>query len=145
VRARAVGILLACFQVAFQFAGAAQTQNWGERLDWDGGSAVTKQLLLFDPVVLPQIMLCAEDGAGNGHGASLGGVRDGRGFDSWLLARAVKERSYRLTGLLNASCSRRCESLLKDAWGHGRTATRYLTFIILARRFGFGLPCTQVP
>jgi len=125
----AVGILLACLPFAFQLRERHKTQTGAK-----GWIATVvrrpEQFLFFAPVVLLTIMLALKMRAGM--------VTVALGMEGVLivlLALAVKERSYRLTGLfMLLLCV--AKVLLKDAWGMA-DPDKYITFIILGAALWF--------
>jgi uncharacterized membrane protein len=118
----AIAVLLACLPFAFRWRDRYREQasrNWVEAL-----VRRPEQLMFFAPVVLLTLMLALKMRAGMVTVAW--GVE---GVLIILLALAVKERSFRLTGLiLLLLCV--AKVLVRDAWGLQAT-DRYITFIIL--------------
>jgi hypothetical protein len=118
----AIAVLLACLPFAFRWRARYSGQPFH---NWIG--AVVRrpeQLMFFAPVVLLTLLLALK-------------MRAGMVTVSWgiegvliiLLALVVKERSFRLTGLvLLLVCV--AKVLVRDAWGL-QAADRYITFIIL--------------
>ncbi len=118
----AIAALLACLPFAFRWRDRYRGQpsgNWIEAL-----VRRPEQLMFFAPVVLLTLMLALKMRAGM--------VTVAWGVEGVLiifLALAVKERSFRLTGLiLLLLCV--AKVLVRDAWGLQAT-DRYITFIIL--------------
>jgi len=118
----AIAVLLACLPFAFQWRDRHKARPSGGWL----GVVVQhpEQFMFFAPVLLLTLMLALK-------------MRAGMVTVSWglegvliiLLALAVKERSFRLTGLvLLLLCV--AKVLLRDAWGL-QARDRYVTFIIL--------------
>jgi hypothetical protein len=118
----AIAVLLACLPFAFQWRDRHKARPSGGWL----GAVVQhpEQFMFFAPVLLLTLMLALK-------------MRAGMVTVSWglegvliiLLALAVKERSFRLTGLvLLLLCV--AKVLLRDAWGL-QARDRYVTFIIL--------------
>jgi len=118
-----IAILLACLPFAFRLRGRWQPQVTSRR--WVAAiPAHPEQFMFFAPVVLLTLMLALK-------------MRAGMVTVSWgleglliiLMAIAVNERSFRLTGLiLLLICVGKV--LLMDAWGLA-PRDRYVTFIIL--------------
>jgi hypothetical protein len=118
-----IAILFACLPFAFRLRGRWQPQVASQR--WLAAlPAHPEQLMFFAPVVLLTLMLALK-------------MRAGMVTVSWgleglliiLIAIAVNERSFRLTGLiLLLGCVGKV--LLMDAWGLA-PRDRYITFIIL--------------
>jgi hypothetical protein len=118
----AIAMLLANLPFAFRWRDRYRGQasrNWIE-----AAARRPEQLMFFAPVLLLTLMLALK-------------MRAGMVTVSWgiegvlivLLALAVKERSFRLTGLvLLLVCV--AKVLVRDAWGLQAT-DRYITFIIL--------------
>lgn len=118
----AIAVLLACLPFAFRWRDRHKAQpssNWM-------GALVRhpEQFMFFAPVLLLTVMLALK-------------MRAGMVTVSWglegvliiLLALAVNERSFRLTGLvLLLLCV--AKVLVRDAWGL-QARDRYITFIIL--------------
>jgi len=117
-----IAVLLACLLFAFRLRGRWQprtSQNWLAAIP-----AHPEQFMFFAPILLLTLMLALK-------------MRAGMVTVSWglegmliiLLAMAVNERSFRLTGLvLLLVCVGKV--LLMDAWGLA-PRDRYITFIIL--------------
>jgi hypothetical protein len=119
----AVAVLLACLPFAFRVRDRQKGQAL--RIPWV--SAIIRhpeQFMFFAPVLLLTLMLALKMRAGM--------VTVAWGIEGVLivlLALAVNERSYRLTGLvLLLVCVGKI--LLRDAWGLA-PRDRYITFIIL--------------
>jgi len=118
-----VAILFACLPFAFRLRGRWQPQVTSSR--WLAAiPAHPEQFMFFAPVALLTLMLALK-------------MRAGMVTVSWgleglliiLIAIAVNERSFRLTGLvLLLVCVGKV--LLMDAWGLA-ARDRYVTFIIL--------------
>jgi uncharacterized membrane protein len=118
----AIAVLLASLPFAFRWRDRYRGQasrNWLEAV-----VRRPEQLMFFAPVLLLTLMLALK-------------MRAGMVTVSWgiegvliiLLALAVKERSFRLTGLvLLLLCVGKV--LVRDAWGL-QASDRYITFIIL--------------
>jgi len=119
----AVTVLLACLPFAFRLRDRCKTQPFSNR--WVGALVGhPQQFMFFAPVVLLTLMLALKMRAGM--------VTVAWGIEGVLivlLALAVTERSFRLTGLcLLLLCV--AKVLLRDAWGLA-PRDRYITFIIL--------------
>jgi hypothetical protein len=125
----AVPILLACLPFAFQLRKRYKTQAGAK--GWIG--AVVRrpeQVLFFAPVVLLTVMLALKMRAGM---VTVAWGMEGVGIV--LLALAVKERSYRLTGLfMLLLCV--AKVLLKDAWGMA-VPDKVITFVSLGAALWF--------
>ena len=118
----AIAVLLACLPFAFRWRdrySGQPSRNWIAVL-----VRRPEQFMFFAPVLLLTLMLALK-------------MRAGMVTVSWgiegvliiLLALAVKERSFRLTGLvLLLLCVGKV--LVRDAWGL-QASDRYITFIIL--------------
>jgi len=119
----AVAVLLACLPFAFRLRDRYKTQPISNR--WIGALVRRpEQFMFFAPVLLLTLMLALKMRAGMVTVAW--GVE---GVLIVLLALAVNERSYRLTGLiLLLLCVGKV--LARDAWGLA-PRDRYITFIIL--------------
>ena len=119
----AVAVLLACLPFAFRLRDRYKAQAFSNR--WIGTVVRhPEQFMFFAPVLLLTLMLALKMRAGMVTVAW--GVE---GVLIVLLALAVGERSYRLTGLsLLLLCV--AKVLAKDAWGLA-PRDRYVTFIIL--------------
>ncbi len=119
----AVAVLLACLPFAFRLRDRYKTKHFSNR----GLGALVRhpeQFMFFAPVFLLTLMLALKMRAGMVTVAW--GIE---GVMIVLLALAVNERSYRLTGLtLLLLCVGKV--LAKDAWGLA-PRDRYITFIIL--------------
>ena len=119
----AVAVLLACLPFAFRLRDRYKAQAFSNR--WIGALVRhPEQFMFFAPVLLLTLMLALKMRAGM--------VTVAWGIEGVLivlLALAVSERSYRLTGLsLLLVCVGKV--LAKDAWGLA-PRDRYITFIIL--------------
>jgi hypothetical protein len=119
----AVAVLLACLPFAFRLRDRYKAQAFSNR--WIGTVVRhPEQFMFFAPVLLLTLMLALKMRAGM--------VTVAWGIEGVLivlLALAVGERSYRLTGLsLLLLCV--AKVLAKDAWGLA-PRDRYITFIIL--------------
>lgn len=119
----AVAVLFACLPFAFSLRDRYRAQSASRR--WIETLIVhPEQVLFFAPVLLLTLMLALKMRAGM--------VTVAWGIEGVLivlLALAVNERSYRLTGLcLLLLCVGKV--LVKDAWGLA-PRDRYITFIIL--------------
>jgi Predicted membrane protein (DUF2339) len=119
----AVAVLLACLPFAFRLRARYRSQPLLR--GWLGAVARRpEQLMFFAPVILLTLMLALKMRAGM--------VTVAWGIEGVLivlLALAVGERSYRLTGLvLLLACV--AKVLVRDAWGLA-PRDRYITFIIL--------------
>jgi len=119
----AVAVLLACLPFAFRLRDRYKAQAFSNR--WIGTVVRhPEQFMFFAPVLLLTLMLALKMRAGM--------VTVAWGIEGVLivlLALAVGERSYRLTGLsLLLLCV--AKVLTKDAWGLA-PRDRYVTFIIL--------------
>lgn len=118
-----IAVLLACLPLAFQLRGRWQSRALSRR--WLAAlPAHPEQFMFFAPVVLLTLMLALK-------------MRAGMVTVSWgleglliiLMAMAVNERSFRLTGLiLLLVCVGKV--LVMEAWGLA-PRDRYVTFIIL--------------
>ena len=119
----AIAILLACLPFAFQLRQSPTEEPSSWR--WIGALVRRpEQLMFFAPILLLTLMLALKMRAGMVTVAW--GIE---GLSIVLVALAVKERSYRLTGLiLLLLCV--AKVLLRDAWGLQRR-DQYITFIIL--------------
>jgi len=119
----AVAILLACLPFAFRLRDRYKTSSLSTR--WLGALVRSpEQVLFFAPVALLTIMLALKMRAGM---VTVAWGVEGVGII--VLALAVRERSYRLTGLcILLLCVGKI--LFKDAWGLA-PRDKYLTFIIL--------------
>jgi hypothetical protein len=119
----AIAVMFACLPLAFRCRAHAKDadgqQNWPSAI-----ARRPEQLMFFAPVVLLTLMLALK-------------MRAGMVTVSWgiegvaiiLLALAVNERSYRLTGLsLLLLCV--AKVMVRDAWGLA-PRDRYITFVIL--------------
>ncbi len=118
-----VAILLACLPFAFRLRGRWQPQMASRK--WLAAiPAHPEQFMFFAPILLLTLMLALKMRAG------MVTVSWGlEGMLIFLLAMAVNERSFRLTGLvLLLVCV--AKVLLMDAWGLA-ARDRYITFIIL--------------
>jgi len=119
----AVAVMLACLPFAFRLRDRLKAQAPMNRLM---GAVVRhpEQFMFFAPVLLFTLMLALKMRAGM--------VTVAWGIEGaliMLLALAVSERSYRLTGLtLLLVCVGRI--MVRDAWGLA-PRDRYITFIIL--------------
>jgi hypothetical protein len=119
----AIAVLFACLPFAFRLRDRHKAQPFSNR--WLGALVRhPEQSMFFAPVLLLTLMLALK-------------MRAGMVTVSWgiegvlivLLALAVGERSYRLTGLgLLLLCVGKV--LARDAWGLA-LRDRYITFIIL--------------
>jgi hypothetical protein len=124
----AVAVLLACLPFAFRLRDRYRAQPLSSRLSsnhWIGAMVRhPEQFMFFVPVLLLTLMLAIKMRAGM--------VTVAWGIEGVLivlLALAVNERSYRLTGLsLLLLCVGKV--LARDAWGLA-PRDRYITFIIL--------------
>jgi len=119
----AVGVLLLCLPFAFRLRDRQKGQAL--RIPWTGAIIRhPEQFMFFAPVLLLTLMLALKMRAGM--------VTVAWGIEGVLivlLALAVNERSYRLTGLiLLLVCVGKI--MLRDAWGLA-PRDRYITFIIL--------------
>ncbi len=119
----AVAVLLACLPFAFRLRDRRQGQTLPIR--WMGALVRRpEQFMFFAPILLLTLMLALKMRAGM--------VTVAWGIEGVLiilLALAVNERSYRLTGLiLLLVCVGKI--ILRDAWGLA-PRDRYITFIIL--------------
>lgn len=119
----AVAVMLACLPFAFRLRDRYKAQPLSNR--WLGTLVRhPEQFMFFAPVLLLTLMLALKIGAGM--------VTVAWGIEGVLivlLALAVSERSYRLTGLsLLLLCVGKV--LARDAWGLA-PRDRYITFIIL--------------
>ena len=119
----AVAVLLACLPFAFRLRDRYKTKHFSNR--WSGALVRhPEQFMFFAPVFLLTLMLALKMRAGM--------VTVAWGIEGVLivlLALAVNERSYRLTGLtLLLLCVGKV--LARDAWGLA-PRDRYITFIIL--------------
>jgi len=126
----AVGILLACLPFAFQLRERHKTQTGAK--DWIA-TVVRRpeQVLFFAPVVLLTVMLALKMRAGMITVAW--GIE---GISIIVLALAVRESSFRLTGLcMLLLCV--AKVLVKDVWRLGHR-DMYLTFIILGAALMLG-------
>lgn len=119
----AIAILLACLPFAFRLRDRNQEQN--VRLRWLAALVRhPEQFMFFAPMLLLTLMLAVKMRAGMVTVAW--GIE---GFLIILLALAVNERSFRLTGLiLLLVCV--AKIILRDAWGLA-LHDRIITFIIL--------------
>jgi hypothetical protein len=118
----AIAVLLACLPFAFQWRDRQKAQSAGNWM-----RAVIRhpeQFMFFAPVLLLTLMLALKMRAGM--------VTVAWGLEGLLivvLALAVKERSFRLTGLaLLLLCV--AKVVVRDAWNLP-IRDRYITFIIL--------------
>jgi hypothetical protein len=124
----AAAILLACLPFAFRlrerYKAQAISKGWASK-GWIGALVRRpEQLLFFAPVVLLTVMIALKTSAGM---MTIAWGLEGVGII--MLALAVKQRSYRLTGLtILLLCV--VKVLAKDAWGMA-TPDKILTFIIL--------------
>jgi len=119
----AVAVMLACLPFAFRLRDRAQTEAPTNR--WIGALVRhSEQFMFFAPVLLLTLMLALKMRAGM--------VTVAWGIEGVLivlLALAVTERSFRLTGMiLLLVCVGKI--MLRDAWGLA-PRDRYITFIIL--------------
>ena len=119
----AVAVMLACLPFAFRLRDRAKTGAPTNR--WIGALVRhPEQFMFFAPVLLLTLMLALKMRAGM--------VTVAWGIEGVLivlLALAVNERSYRLTGMvLLLVCVGKI--MLRDAWGLA-PRDRYITFIIL--------------
>jgi predicted membrane protein DUF2339 len=119
----AIAVLLACLPFAFRLRDRYKAQAFSNR--WMGTVVRhPEQFMFFAPVLLLTLMLALKMRAGM--------VTVAWGIEGvliMLLALAVSERSYRLTGLsLLLLCV--AKVLARDAWGLA-PRDRYITFIIL--------------
>ena len=119
----AVAVLLACLPFAFRLRDRQKEQT--SRVRWIGAIIQhPEQFMFFAPVLLLTLMLALKMRAGM--------VTVAWGIEGVLivlLALAVNERSYRLTGLiLLLVCVGKI--MLRDAWGLA-PRDRYITFIFL--------------
>jgi predicted membrane protein DUF2339 len=119
----AVAVMLACLPFAFRLRDRAKTEGPTNR--WIGALVRhPEQFMFFAPVLLLTLMLALKMRAGM--------VTVAWGIEGVLivlLALAVNERSYRLTGMvLLLVCVGKI--MLRDAWGLA-PRDRYITFIIL--------------
>jgi hypothetical protein len=119
----AIAVLLACLPFAFRLRDRQKGETF--RVRWIGAIVQhPEQFMFFAPVLLLTLMLGLKMRAGM--------VTVAWGIEGVLivlLALAVNERSYRLTGLiLLLVCVGKI--MLRDAWGLA-ARDRYITFIIL--------------
>ena len=117
-----IAVLLACLPIAFRLRDQSESQSSSSRM---GALARhPEQFMFFAPVLLLTVMLALKMRAGM--------VTVAWGLEGVLiilLALAVNERSFRLTGLgLLLLCVGKI--LVRDAWGLA-PRDRYVTFIIL--------------